>query len=222
MAIEISGITKTFSRGRKNPARKVYENFSLSIATGGVVALLGPSGGGKSTLLRLIAGLDRDFSGRIDAPTARIGMVFQEPRLLPWRSVGDNLRLAAPSLSDPALEALLAAFELEGRAGDYPAQLSMGLARRAALARAFAVAPELLLLDEPFASLDRALHLRLRALLGQRIAAQNMTVLIATHDLDDALLLADEVIFLEGRRRKSNSGCISTCPENNVTKILQN
>ena len=125
-------------------------------------------------------------------------MVFQEPRLLPWRSVGDNLRLAAPGLSEDALRACLAAFELDGRAEDFPGQLSLGLARRAALARAFVVEPDLLLLDEPFASLDLGLHRRLRALLAQRIAARKMTVLIATHDLDDALLLADEVIMLGG------------------------
>jgi NitT/TauT family transport system ATP-binding protein len=197
MALEISRLAKTYSRVN-GASRDVFVDFSLTLEEGKVAALLGPSGGGKSTLLRLIAGLDRDYRGRIDAPTGKIGMVFQEPRLLPWRSVGDNLRLAAPGLSEAALQASLAAFELEGRAEDFPGQLSLGLARRVALARAFAVEPNLLLLDEPFASLDRALHLRLRALLAQRIAARDITVLIATHDLDDALLLADEVIFIDG------------------------
>jgi NitT/TauT family transport system ATP-binding protein len=197
MALEISRLAKRFARAN-GASREVFADFSLTLEGGKVAALLGPSGGGKSTLLRLIAGLDRDYGGRIDVPAGKIGMAFQEPRLLPWRSVGDNLRLAAPGLSEAALHDSLAAFELEGRADDYPGQLSLGLARRVALARAFAVEPDLLLLDEPFASLDRALHLRLRALLAQRIAARNITVLIATHDLDDALLLADEVIFIDG------------------------
>ncbi len=95
-------------------------------------------------------------------------MAFQEPRLLPWRSVADNLRLAAPGLTDEALNASLAAFELDGRGGDYPGQLSLGLARRVSLARAFAVEPDLLLLDEPFASLDLGLHRRLRDTAGAK------------------------------------------------------
>jgi len=196
MAIEIEKLSKTFAR-EKN-ARAVFADFSLTLGDGRVFALLGPSGGGKSTLLRLIAGLEKPSAGAIAVPPGRIAMVFQEPRLLPWRSVADNLRLAAPALTDAALSALLAAFELDGRGGDYPGQLSLGLARRVALARAFAVEPDLLLLDEPFASLDLGLHRRLRALLARRICEKPMTVLIATHDLDDALLLADEVIFLGG------------------------
>jgi ABC-type nitrate/sulfonate/bicarbonate transport system ATPase subunit len=177
--------------------RLVFDQFALDVADGAIVALLGPSGCGKSSFLRIAAGLDTDFSGAVTGAPKTIGMAFQEPRLLPWRTVLDNIRLAAPAMSVAAIEELLASFELEGRGGDYPGHLSLGLARRAALARAFAVAPELMLLDEPFASLDRALHLRLRALLAQRIGATKITALIATHDLDDALLLADEIVFLE-------------------------
>ncbi|MCW2283406.1 NitT/TauT family transport system ATP-binding protein [Rhodoblastus acidophilus] len=197
MAIEISGLAKSFARA-DGGLREVFRDFSLTLGGGRVAALLGPSGGGKSTLLRLIAGLEKPSAGSIALPAGRIAMAFQEPRLLPWRSVADNLRLAAPGLTEEALNASLAAFELEGRGGDYPGQLSLGLARRVALARAFAVEPDLLLLDEPFASLDLGLHRRLRALLAKRISAKRMTVLIATHDLDDALLLADEVILLGG------------------------
>ncbi|PPQ39898.1 NitT/TauT family transport system ATP-binding protein [Rhodoblastus acidophilus] len=197
MALEIQALSKSFAR-KNGSAREVFRDFSLTLGEGKVTALLGPSGGGKSTLLRLIAGLEQPTAGALSAPARRIGMAFQEPRLLPWRSVADNLRLAAPGLSEAALQAALAAFELDGRGADYPGQLSLGLARRVALARAFAVEPDLLLLDEPFASLDLGLHRRLRALLAQRIAARAMTVVIATHDLDDALLLADEVIFLGG------------------------
>jgi NitT/TauT family transport system ATP-binding protein len=197
MALEINIGRKAFALA-DGGERVVFDGFSLRIEDGAIIALLGPSGCGKSTLLRIVAGLDRAFSGSGASAEKRLGMAFQEPRLLPWRTVEDNLRLAAPRLSEAALADLLAAFELDGHGGDFPGQLSLGLARRAALARAFAVDPELMLLDEPFASLDRALHERLRALLAARIGAQNMTALIATHDLDDALLLADEIVFLHG------------------------
>jgi NitT/TauT family transport system ATP-binding protein len=197
MALEIDIERKAYALA-DGGARLVFESFSLTIAEGAIVALLGPSGCGKSSLLRIVAGLDSAFSGKINNPAQRIGMAFQEPRLLPWRSVADNLKLAAPELTDAALKHMLNGFELDGHDGDYPGQLSLGLARRAALARAFAINPDLILLDEPFASLDRALHQRLRALLAARIGASKMTALIATHDLDDALLLADEVIFLDG------------------------
>ncbi len=196
MAIDITIDRKAYRRAG-NGERLVFDRFSLDVKEGAIVALLGPSGCGKSSLLRIIAGLDKDFTGAVKGAPASIGMAFQEPRLLPWRNVADNLRLAAPKLTDASLSDLLAAFELDGRGGDYPGQLSLGLARRAALARAFAVEPELMLLDEPFASLDRALHLRLRGLLARRIGAQRITALIATHDLDDALFLADEIIFLD-------------------------
>ena len=196
MALEIDITLKTYPLA-DGGLRKVFDGFSLRIEEGGIVALLGPSGCGKSTLLRIVADLDRHFTGAVKKPPGRIGMVFQEPRLLPWRTVADNLRLANPDLTGDALRDLFAAFELEGHGGDFPGQLSLGLARRASLARAFAINPALMLLDEPFASLDRDLHARLRKLLAKRIGAHKMTALIATHDLDDALLLADEVIFLE-------------------------
>ena len=195
MALEIDILRKAFVLAGGGE-RVVFDRFSLRVEDGAIVALVGPSGCGKSSLLRIVAGLDRKFSGAVKTPRGRLGMVFQEPRLLPWRNVVDNLRLAAPALTESALADLLAAFELDGHGGDFPGQLSLGLARRVALARAFAVDPDLVLLDEPFASLDRALHTRLRALLALRIGAKKMTALIATHDLDDALLLADEVIFL--------------------------
>ena len=197
MALEIEIARKIFPLAGGGE-RVIFDGFSLEVAEGGIVALLGPSGCGKSTLLRIVAGLDKAFSGRVSNSAQKIGMAFQEPRLLPWRNIGDNLKLAAPELTDADLPKLLAAFELTGYEGDVPGQLSLGLARRASLARAFAVAPDLLLLDEPFASLDRALHRRLRDLLSARIDATKITALIATHDIDDALLLADEVIFLDG------------------------
>jgi ABC-type nitrate/sulfonate/bicarbonate transport system ATPase subunit len=197
MHLDVSITQKTY-RLADGGARKVFDNFALRLKAGSVAALIGPSGCGKSSLLRMIAGLDREFLGAIDRPGGRISMAFQEPRLLAWRNVENNLRLVAPELSQDDLKALLAAFELDGHGQDFPGQLSLGLARRAALARAFAVNPDLLLLDEPFASLDQGLHERLRDNLSARIAARPMTVVVATHDVEDALRLADRIIFLGG------------------------
>lgn len=197
MHLDVSITQKTY-RLADGGARKVFDNFTLRLKAGSVAALLGPSGCGKSSLLRMISGLDRDFSGAIGRPAGRISMAFQEPRLLAWRNVEDNLRLVAPGLTKDELKALLAGFELDGREQDFPGQLSLGLARRASLARAFAVNPDLLLLDEPFASLDRGLHERLRDNLSERIAERAMTVIIATHDIEDALRLADQIIFMGG------------------------
>jgi NitT/TauT family transport system ATP-binding protein len=197
MHLDVSITQKTY-RLAEGGARKVFDNFTLRLKAGSVAALIGPSGCGKSSLLRMIAGLDRDFSGAIDRPTGRVSMAFQEPRLLPWRNVEQNIRLVAPELSQDDVKALLAAFELDGHGRDFPGQLSLGLARRAALARAFAVNPDLLLLDEPFASLDQGLHERLRDNLSAHIASRPMTMIVATHDVEDALRLADRIIFMGG------------------------
>jgi NitT/TauT family transport system ATP-binding protein len=125
--------------------------------------------------------------------------VFQEPRLLPWRSVIDNLRIAAPQASEEALAALLAALELEEHAQHFPGELSLGLARRVAIARALAIEPDLLLLDEPFVSLDDALARDLRARIAALIDERHVTTLIVTHDLREAIELADVIFLLSPR-----------------------
>ena len=133
----------------------VLDGLALSLGNGEVGALVGPSGCGKTTLLRIIAGLDRDYEGSIALPDhGRLGVVFQEPRLLPWRTLEQNVRLAAPEADDATLAALFRTLGLDAHRNLFPGELSLGLARRAALARAFAVEPDLLLLDEPFVSLD--------------------------------------------------------------------
>ena len=162
----------------------------------------GPSGCGKTTLLNIIAGLDRDFAGTLgfapsdhDAP--RIGYVFQSPRLLPWRTVRENVALVQRHRAEPAaLEGLLADVGVAGMADAYPAQLSGGMARRVALARAFAIAPDLLLMDEPFLSLDAAAADRLRSLLLRLVSTRPATVLFVTHDLAEAVALADRILVL--------------------------
>lgn len=177
-------------------ARLVLRDVAFTLKAGEVCALLGPSGCGKTTLLRLIAGLDRDFEGHVRLPTPhKIGMVFQEPRLLPWRNVLQNLRLAGAS-SETGLDEIVAALGLTGHLDHFPGELSLGLARRVAIARAFAVRSDLLLLDEPFVSLDEALALRLRSELLALVEARKATTLIVTHDVDEAISLADRIIVL--------------------------
>jgi ABC-type nitrate/sulfonate/bicarbonate transport system ATPase subunit len=175
----------------------VLGELGFSLRTGEVAALVGPSGCGKTTLLRIIAGLDREFDGAVKLPAhGTLGMVFQEPRLLPWRTVEQNVRLAAPNATDANLDALFATLGLATHRDHYPGELSLGLARRVALARAFAVEPDLLLLDEPFVSLDDALAARLREELAQLVDSRHVTTLLVTHDVDEAIALADRLLLL--------------------------
>jgi len=175
----------------------VIGGLKFSLGNGEVGALVGPSGCGKTTLLRIIAGLDRDYDGSVALPDhGRLGVVFQEPRLLPWRTLEQNVRLAAPDAKDDTLTALFRALGLDAHRHLFPGELSLGLARRAALARAFAVEPDLLLLDEPFVSLDDALAIRLRDELAELVTRRPVTTLLVTHNVDEAIGLADRLFFL--------------------------
>jgi NitT/TauT family transport system ATP-binding protein len=175
----------------------VLGEISLALMQGEVAALVGPSGCGKTTLLRIIVGLDSDFEGRVRLPAhCKLGVVFQEPRLLPWRTVDENVRLVAPSISETELSELFATLELSEHRRHHPGELSLGLARRVALARAFAVKPDLLVLDEPFVSLDAKLATRLRAELVELVSDRPVTTLLVTHSIEEAIGLADRIIFL--------------------------
>ena len=199
MRLEVDITNKKF-RNAAGEQHDVIAGVSFALDAGEVGVLVGPSGCGKSTMLRILAGLDRDFQGRISRPAgARIGFVFQEPRLLPWRSVEDNVRIAAPLADDAKLSALFDILELKTHRNHFPGELSLGLARRVALARAFAVEPELLILDEPLASLDAALAARLRDQIAILVAGRSMTTLLVTHDVDDAVRLGDRLILLSPR-----------------------
>jgi len=175
----------------------VLGELAFSLGNGEVAALVGPSGCGKTTLLRIIAGLDSDFEGSVALPAhGMLGMVFQEPRLLPWRTVEQNVRLAAPRATDAALGTLFQALGLTAHRDHFPGELSLGLARRVALARAFAVEPDLLLLDEPFVSLDDALAARLRDELADLVNRRPITTLLVTHNVEEAIGLADRLLLL--------------------------
>jgi ABC-type nitrate/sulfonate/bicarbonate transport system ATPase subunit len=178
----------------------VLRDVVFNLRQSEVGALVGPSGCGKTTMLRIIAGLDSDFEGTIARPpVGRLGMVFQEPRLLPWRTVEDNVRLVASDIAEAELSSLFEVLELTAHRAHYPGELSLGLARRVALARAFAVDPLLLLLDEPFVSLDEALAGRLREQLVLLVERRAMATLLVTHDLEEAVRLADRVFLLSPR-----------------------
>jgi len=197
LKVEISG--KTY-RSAAGGTHEVLAPVKFALQSGEVGVLIGPSGCGKSTMLRIILGLDRDYDGRVARPPeARIGMVFQEPRLLPWRSVEQNVRLAAPDVTDAKLSELFKILELEAHRSHFPGELSLGLARRVALARAFAVEPDLLVLDEPLASLDDALAGRLRDEIATLVASRSVMTLLVTHSLDDAIRLGDRLFFLSPR-----------------------
>jgi NitT/TauT family transport system ATP-binding protein len=179
---------------------EVLREVAFRLGQSEVGALVGPSGCGKTTMLRIIAGLDSDFEGTIARPPAgRLGMVFQEPRLLPWRTVEDNVRLVAPDIAQAALTSLFEVLELTAHRAHYPGELSLGLARRVALARAFAVDPWLLLLDEPFVSLDQALAGRLREQLVLLVERRAMATLLVTHGVEEAVRLADRIFLLSPR-----------------------
>jgi ABC-type nitrate/sulfonate/bicarbonate transport system ATPase subunit len=180
---------------------EVVRDLKLRLEAGSFGALIGPSGCGKTTILKIAAELDADFRGKLHAPgSGRLGMVFQEPRLLAWRTVDQNIRLALPSQrAGIDLTDLVEILGLGAHLARYPGELSLGLARRVAIARAFAVDPDFLLLDEPFVSLDEATADRLRNELVALTTRTKVTTLFVTHNLSEAVQLADRLFFLSDR-----------------------
>lgn len=194
---------KRYPRARGGKAHVALASLSLRLAAGEFVALVGPSGCGKTTFLNIVAGLDRDYAGNVrlaphpDGRAARVGYVFQEPRLLPWRTVYENIALVLPPQgAGEVIQEMLAAVGLAAARDLYPPQLSGGMSRRVSIARAFAIQPDLLLMDEPFVSLDHDTVEQLRELLLKLWRARPTTVLFVTHDLREALVLADRLVLL--------------------------
>jgi ABC-type nitrate/sulfonate/bicarbonate transport system ATPase subunit len=193
-------ITAKAYRNVAGERHDVLNHIAFTLEQGEVGVIVGPSGCGKTTLLRILAGLDHNYHGHVSRPQkARIGMVFQEPRLLPWRTVEQNVRLAAPDIDETRLSALFAALELGAHRSHFPGELSLGLARRVAFARALAVEPDFLILDEPLASLDEALAARLRSQIASLLESRAMVTLLVTHNLDDAVRLGDRLFLLSAR-----------------------
>ncbi|SMX29248.1 Aliphatic sulfonates import ATP-binding protein SsuB [Pelagimonas phthalicica] len=175
----------------------ILGGVALRVTRGETVALTGPSGIGKTTILRVIAGLDEATQGQCKVQ-GKIAMVFQEPTLLPWRNLTQNICLTA-GVTPAEADQWLADVGLARRGGDYPGQLSLGQERRLALARAFAAKPDLLLMDEPFVSLDRELADEMMALFEKLRDAHQVTTLLVTHVAEEAERLATRVITLGGK-----------------------
>lgn len=199
-ALELRIDSKTYLFADGNPI-EVIRGLALRLKTGAFGAIMGPSGCGKTTLLRIAAGLDSDFLGTRRVPHGqRLGMVFQEPRLLPWRTVEENISLVLPAGKEGIdLTPLIDTLGLASHMAHYPGELSLGLARRVAIARAFAVRPTLLLLDEPFVSLDEVTAARLRKELAALTLREGTTTLCVTHDPAEAAELADHLFVLSHR-----------------------
>ncbi|MER6223269.1 ABC transporter ATP-binding protein [Streptomyces sp. 900105755] len=195
-AVRLRGLTRSFGD------RTVLDGIDLDVPAGQFTALLGHSGSGKSTLLRAVAGLDHGVagSGELSAPE-RVSVVFQDSRLLPWRRVLDNVVLGLDGKD--ALDRGRAALEevgLGGRERAWPGELSGGEAQRAALARSLVREPELLLADEPFGALDALTRIRMHHLLRELWKRHRPSVLLVTHDVDEAIVLADRVLVLDRGR----------------------
>jgi sulfonate transport system ATP-binding protein len=185
--------------------REVLTGIDLDIGTGEFVALLGRSGTGKSTLLRAMAGLDPAYTGSLRVP-ARRAVVFQDPRLQPWKRVLDNVLIGLPRKgSRERGRRALAEVGLAGHERAWPVTLSGGEAQRVALARALVREPDLLLLDEPFGALDALTRIRMHALLEELCRRHRPAVLLVTHDVDEAILLADRVLVLAPNGRVGTS-----------------
>ncbi|MCJ8144194.1 ABC transporter ATP-binding protein [Ancylobacter sp. A5.8] len=193
---------KRFAAVAGGPERLVFRDFRLEVRDREFLVLLGASGLGKTTLLNIVAGLDTAFTGRVNfsGTKPRIGYAFQNPRLLPWRTVLENVALPLPEgeAGRASALAMLAEVGLADLAGAYPERLSLGQQRRVALARAFVIAPDLLLMDEPFVSLDEANAFRLRELLRALLERHPATVMFVTHDRREALEVATRIVTLEG------------------------
>lgn len=207
-SLTFDGVGKSFPSPDGRSQRQVLRGVSFDVAPGEIVSVLGPSGCGKSTLLRAVAGLSEATEGRVlidQDPVrgidARCAVGFQEPRLLPWRTLERNAALGLPrgiarEEGRARIARLLELVGLAGHAQDRPSEVSGGMAQRASLARALARGPQVLLLDEPFGALDALTRLKMQDLLLEVHRADPTTVLMVTHDVEEALVLSDRVVVL--------------------------
>lgn len=186
--------------------RTVLRGLHLALARGDIVSLLGASGCGKSTLLSIAAGLDRDAQARVrldgvplEGPHPAVGFIFQEPRLFPWMSVADNIAFGSGAHGLPAedIDGVLDEVGLAGYADALPKQLSGGQAQRVAIARGLFTRPQVLLLDEPFSAVDAITRMKLQDLLLRVARERGLTLLLVTHDIDEALHLSDRIVLLD-------------------------
>lgn len=201
----MSVLLRTVVTEKSYAQTRILEDVEISVRRGEVLCLVGPSGCGKSTLLRVISGLERSFVGdvhldgeRLNGRSAKIGFIFQEPRLLPWLSVAENVAfgLGTKAAASPQVEALLEEVGLAGYGQALPKQLSGGQAQRVSIARGLFTQPQLLLLDEPFSAVDAFTRMKLQDLLLAVAAQHQTTLVLVTHDLDEALYLGDRILIM--------------------------
>ena len=216
-AIDINIHSKTYPAIDQVGSHLAIKNLKLSIKSGEFVCLVGPSGSGKTTLLNIIAKLDKDYEGEITVgrynAQSKIGCIFQNPRLLPWRTVRENIELVLDTSQSLAIvDELLEVMQLTDSQQVYPERLSLGMSRRVSIIRAFAIEPEVLLMDEPFVSLDAPTARQVRELLLKLWHDRPHTVLFVTHDLREAITLADRLIFLSARPMSVVSEIVVTIP----------
>jgi NitT/TauT family transport system ATP-binding protein len=209
--IVIRNLTKHFSAGKGKPDKRVLEDVSFNVAESSFTTIVGPSGCGKSTLLNILAGTEPLTAGDISiahegAGEARVGYVFQAPRLLPWMSVMDNMMFVKPANADKTdyrarAEHYLEVVGLQAEEKTFPLALSGGMQQRAGIARALAIDPDVLLMDEPFSHLDEITAENLRTELWRIWSETRKTILFVTHDLNEGILLADRILVF-GRNGK--------------------
>jgi sulfonate transport system ATP-binding protein len=203
--ITLNKVAKRFDEGAY-----VLHDVSVEVTPGEIISIIGPSGCGKSTLLRAVAGLDRDHEGSIRVgerlihkPGPDVGFIFQEPRLFPWLTVAENVAFGIPQekqdQTTEIIRNLLRQVQLPDAAHQYPRQLSGGMMQRVAIARALAGSPQALLLDEPFSALDAFTRIHLQELILSVWEEQQITMLMVTHDVDEALYLSNRIIVLTER-----------------------
>ncbi|MCK5121151.1 MAG: ABC transporter ATP-binding protein [Methylococcales bacterium] len=213
--IHINIKDKTYTTADKRQHTAIAD-LQLSLPENKFVCLVGPSGCGKTTLLNIIANLDTDYQGEIvlnqQLLTPKIGYIFQNPRLLPWRTVRENIELVLDHQSSEMIDALLESMQLTDVQNAYPEHLSLGMSRRVAIIRAFAINPDVLLMDEPFVSLDAPTARHVRDLLIKLWQQRPHTILFVTHDLREAIALADKLIFLSASPMSVNSEIEVTIP----------
>ena len=216
--LALQAVGRTFDNGLR-----ALDNLTMHVGEGEILAVLGGSGCGKSTLLRLIAGLDRPSEGSvllrgepIVAPHPAIGIVFQEPRLMPWLRVADNVGFGLSDLPraerDRRVGAALERVGLRAHARDWPRELSGGMAQRAALARVLVARPQILLLDEPFSALDSLTRASLQDHLLDLWADAPLTVVLVTHDIEEAMILGDRVAVMRPRPGRLSETCSIDLP----------
>lgn len=192
--LSVQQVSRTF-----NHKQAGLIDVSFSVEEGEIIGILGTSGCGKSTLLRVLSGLDKDYTGNFSLEKEEVGMMFQEPRLMPWLTVEQNVSFGLKGDQEALVHELLGTVGLTGFEKHYPKDLSGGMSQRTAIARALVTEPEVLLLDEPFSAVDAFTKMQLQELLLSIWKKKNTTMLLVTHDIDEALYLCDRILILKGQ-----------------------